>query len=255
MDKKNSFIGGIETFDELDEGGNPVGKDMGNLFFTSDLHFNSRKFLDYRRDVRWNDTRGQSQIGPNKHLSPISLFRDVLSVQEMNQVIMDSWNQVVGDRDTVIVVGDFYHQVDGWGSTTLDMLMYGLNGKKVLVIGNHDRNGVGHHSGWLDRVPDLMLKQKDLVEYGNVQRKVPGPGMNLYVHHYPSMCRGFMTREDERNFYLNVHGHVHGNYGPVWSIHNFLMFDVCFDTHLAPVGIDDIWRMSVEYARRNMAVA
>jgi calcineurin-like phosphoesterase family protein len=53
----------------------------------------------------------------------------------MNEAIIQNWNAVVKPNDTVYVVGDIIMGK----STEIDKLLKVLQGQKVLVIGNHDK--------------------------------------------------------------------------------------------------------------------
>lgn len=57
------------------------------------------------------------------------------SVEEMDELMVDNWNKVVGEKDEVWHLGDvsFKYSLD-----TLTWLNR-LNGRKHLIIGNHDR--------------------------------------------------------------------------------------------------------------------
>jgi calcineurin-like phosphoesterase family protein len=57
------------------------------------------------------------------------------SVDEMNEVMIERWNEVVDPSDRVVVVGDF---ALGKISETLPLAKR-LNGEKFLCPGNHDR--------------------------------------------------------------------------------------------------------------------
>lgn len=54
------------------------------------------------------------------------------SVQEMNRVLTENWNRTVSETDTVYVLGDF--AIPGMEKETVGK----LNGRKLLVKGNHD---------------------------------------------------------------------------------------------------------------------
>lgn len=80
------------------------------IFFTSDLHFNHENIIEYCR-------------------------RPCRDKEEMNQMIIDNWNSVVPDDGITFVLGDVF-----WGRN-IDLLRHyimSLNGKKHLVLGNHD---------------------------------------------------------------------------------------------------------------------
>lgn len=61
--------------------------------------------------------------------------RPFMNVDEMDETIIQRWNDVVSDADTVYVLGDFsWYKED----KTLEILNR-LSGRKVLIKGNHDR--------------------------------------------------------------------------------------------------------------------
>lgn len=78
------------------------------IFFTSDLHFGHANVIKY-------------------------CSRPFASVEEMNEILIKNWNEVVGPEDTVYCLGDYsmsFHYVPE--------VTPRLNGKKYLVPGNHD---------------------------------------------------------------------------------------------------------------------
>lgn len=100
-------------------------------FFTSDLHFNHDGIIP-------------RQPRPFKDLD------------DMNQGMIDRWNDTVTDDDTVYVLGDFAYVRDyGWD---IETIYHSLNGHKHLVVGNHDEHE--QHSKVLDlpweSVSDLL---------------------------------------------------------------------------------------------------
>lgn len=59
-------------------------------------------------------------------------FKDV---NHMNETIINNWNSVVSDGDIVYILGDFSMKFDQEKTKTI---LDRLNGKKVLVMSNHD---------------------------------------------------------------------------------------------------------------------
>ena len=56
------------------------------------------------------------------------------SVEEMDEAIIKNWNETVSNKDTIIHLGDF-----GLGNKEyIRGIIERLNGKKILVLGNHD---------------------------------------------------------------------------------------------------------------------
>lgn len=83
------------------------------VWFTSDLHFWHKNICKY-------------------------CDRPYESVEEMNQGIVDNWNSVVKEDDTVFVLGD----LGFCGIEKLRPLMSQLKGKIFLIQGNHDSDKV-----------------------------------------------------------------------------------------------------------------
>ena len=84
-------------------------------YFTADLHLGHRNIVDYSSRP----------------------FRDA---DQMNDALIERWNSTVAPEDEVIVLGDF---AMGRIDETLPIAGV-LNGRKVLLAGNHDRCWHGH---------------------------------------------------------------------------------------------------------------
>ena len=56
-------------------------------------------------------------------------------MDEMNQQIIQNWNSVVSDKDQVFLLGD----VAFCSKSRAKELVSQLNGTKILIMGNHDR--------------------------------------------------------------------------------------------------------------------
>jgi calcineurin-like phosphoesterase family protein len=80
-------------------------------WFTSDQHFNHANVIEFCK-------------------------RPFDNVDQMNRVMIEKWNSRIRSIDTTFVVGDFKF---GSGATFHD-LNNALNGNKVFVQGNHDKN-------------------------------------------------------------------------------------------------------------------
>jgi calcineurin-like phosphoesterase family protein len=86
---------------------------MANLFLISDTHFGHAQFLKFK------DDQG-------------NLIRRFDSVEQMDQIMIDNWNKTVNKNDQV------YHLGDVVINRKFLQILPQLNGKKVLVKGNHD---------------------------------------------------------------------------------------------------------------------
>ncbi len=82
--------------------------------------------------------------------------RPFKSVEEMNQVMIDKWNARVGKHDTVFHLGDigFFKSPQQMQDT-----MSLLNGRKILIKGNHDRytNSQYRNAGFEEIYNDWMF--------------------------------------------------------------------------------------------------
>src|SRR5437762_1961140 len=82
---------------------------MINTWFISDTHFGHKNILEYEKESR-----------------PFT------SIEEMHEAIIERWNSNIKPSDIVYHLGDFC-----FGKKHLEIAQ-SLNGKKRLVMGNHD---------------------------------------------------------------------------------------------------------------------
>lgn len=154
---------------------------MHNVWFISDTHFGHKNIIHYE-DIR-------------------SHFE---SIEEMNETLIDNWNNTVGNKDTVYHLGDFCF---GRGNVAIADR---LKGYKVLILGNHD---VYKYDGHFDRV------------FGALSYK------NMWLSHIPVHpdCLGHRAK-------INVHGHVHSH-----SLEDGRYFNASVEVNgLKPVHLDDV---------------
>jgi calcineurin-like phosphoesterase family protein len=136
---------------------------MSNYWLISDLHFGQANSLNFMRK-------------DGKPLRPFA------SVEEMDEYIVDSWNKLVKPSDKVCVLGDVV--MNKKNLPILDR----LNGKKSLVMGNHDI------------IPTTMLGQYFYQIYGSKEHDT------CIFTHIP-----VHTNQMER-WSACIHGHQHSNY-------------------------------------------
>lgn len=99
---------------------------MAREFVISDTHFSHRNILTFKK------------MG-----SPI---RDFSNAEDMNMYMVERWNSVVGEGDTVIHLGDVVFAQDGFEYLSM------LNGKKILVMGNHERHRLEQYTEHFDKI-------------------------------------------------------------------------------------------------------
>jgi len=140
---------------------------MTNIFFISDTHFFHKRILTF------TDNLG-NLVRPG-----------FSSVEDMNETIVENWNKKIKPGDHVYHLGDvtFYYGSD------FNNLMSRLNGRKRLVVGNHDE-----------------LKNENLMKHFEKIMVCRLFKDNLY----PFVCTHIPI--DELSFgkaLFNVHGHTH----------------------------------------------
>lgn len=173
---------------------------MSKIYLTSDVHFNHLNILTYEAKTR-----------------PFA------NVDEMNEKIIENWNNTVTAEDTVYVLGDL-------GMGTLDKLpalVKRLNGKIILIRGNHDtpkRIALYQSLG-------IEVKDIDYLAY---------KGRFFIMCHFPNDSEEFIrmiTHDNSEVVWL--YGHVHSN-APK-GYHNGT-YHVGMDTNdLTPISLEQVW--------------
>lgn len=117
--------------------------DPEHTFFTSDTHFGHANIIRFCN-------------------------RPFKNVEEMDEALIENWNQVVSEDDTVFHLGDFAFG----GSSVWKSIIPRLNGHINLIIGNHDRKNLrqGYMSSFDMVVPQLQIEIE---------------GNPIYLNHYP----------------------------------------------------------------------
>lgn len=137
---------------------------MPNTFFISDTHFGHKNIITFK-------------TGDNKPL------RDFASVEEMDECMVTRWNSVVKSQDTIYHLGDVV--INRKALPILDR----LNGRKVLIKGNHD-----------------IFKLKDYVKYfDDIRAYKVMTEDGIICSHIP------IHPESLSRWKLNLHGHLHSN--------------------------------------------
>lgn len=109
-------------------------------------------------------------------------FKDA---EEMDKVIIENWNKYVSPGDTVYHLGDVMLA----RKELLEITIPKLNGNKILIRGNHDRD-----------ISDIRFM---LAGFDKVYRDpLPLPEHGIILSHYPIVS--------ESGFF-NVHGHTHNS--------------------------------------------
>lgn len=131
---------------------------MKDLFVTADLHLG-------HENIRRHTSRP---------------FKDVA---EMDEALIKNWNDIVPRGGTTIIVGDF-----AWKNHT--KYLSRLNGKKILIVGNHDK------------MNQVALKQ--FTEVHQILCRTIGKKYVIFCH-YP-----MLSWPSSNHGSWHIHGHCHG---------------------------------------------
>lgn len=118
------------------------------------------------------------------------LERPFKSVEEMDKTIIDNWNNKITDDDDVYILGDFSYKSE-------DPIQYlkMLNGRKHLIVGNHDNK--------LLKNPTCKKYFVEIVDIKTVNDN----GTQIVLCHYPLVEWSGYYRNA-----LHFFGHVHNTF-------------------------------------------
>lgn len=129
------------------------------VYFTSDLHLGHRGIIEMQN-------------------------RPFEDIQEMNQVLIRNYNSVINKNDTVYILGDISHHLP---VESANGLIKKLNGKKILIKGNHDKE-----YDW------------SLFEEVSEFKTISVNGCYFALMHYP-----MLSWPKKNSGSIQLHGHIH----------------------------------------------
>ena len=139
------------------------------------------------------------------YIADLHFFHDALNTrmdkrgfssgEEMNEYMIEKWNDRVRKRDEVVILGDFSL---GKADETMEILKR-LSGKKMLVEGNHEKY-----------LKDKSF-DKSLFEWVKSYAELHDNNRKIILSHYPIFCYNGQYRKsasgNPRTYML--YGHVH----------------------------------------------
>lgn len=129
------------------------------IYFTSDLHLGHRGIIEMQN-------------------------RPFENVEEMNRVLICNYNAVIHKNDTVYILGDISHHLH---VEQANELIRKMNGKKVLIKGNHDKK---YDSELFEDISDF--------------KTVSLNGIYFALMHYP-----MLSWPKKNSGSIQLHGHIH----------------------------------------------
>lgn len=134
------------------------------IYFVSDLHFGHDNIREFEAPTRshWD------------------------SVEEMNEGLIELWNNTITNNDIVYNIGDFFFNMK---PTKVEEILSKLNYKEmILIAGNHDHK----------KLIKIYERNGITVKYADMVKK---DGKRFYLSHYPTLIG--------RKNMFNIHGHIH----------------------------------------------
>lgn len=163
------------------------------IFFTSDLHFGHQNAIKFTE-------------------------RPFEDVDDMNNKLIENWNNKVGKDDTVYVLGDFAYRTR---EEQVRVFYKQLNGKKILIRGNHDKK-------WMDDIFEEVYDFKEIFFNGYC----------FSLMHYP-----MVEWPKSRYGSIHCHGHQHNHmpYNEHMKRTKMFRYDVGVDANnFVPISILDV---------------
>jgi calcineurin-like phosphoesterase family protein len=151
---------------------------MKNIWVISDTHFNHANILNFK------------DFSGNK-------VRPFESVEEMNETMIERWNEVVKPGDKIYHLGDVFFGPKDW----IENNWHRLNGKKRLIVGNHD--DISYIVG--QRMFEKIDMWRMFSEFNLLLTHVPVHNSTLYERRF---------KNEPIMPIKNVHGHIHSNPSP-----------------------------------------
>ena len=173
------------------------------IWFTSDLHFCHDKDFIYKP-------------------------RGFNSISEMNNAIINNFNEVVNEDDKLYILGDMFLNNDYEGLRLLDR----LPGHKYVIWGNHDTN---HRKELIESHFPISITTLGFAHMEKIC------GQSFYMSHYPTIVSNYEDSSKPLNRrVINLFGHTHSTE----KFYNRLdpcMYNVALDAHNCyPVEITTI---------------
>jgi hypothetical protein len=151
----------------------------GKVWVTSDTHFGHKNIV--RGVTNWRTQDGEVPVGST---------RDFQTIEQMNERLVDGINNVVGQDDTLIMLGD----VSFGGFENIGLFIDRIICKNIhLILGNHDHH-IENNRG---DIQDKFLSVNYYLET-NIN------GVDFVLCHYPLQSWHGLNKG-----VIHLHGHVH----------------------------------------------
>lgn len=118
---------------------------------------------------------------------------------EHDEILVNNWNSVVKNNDITFILGDIGRCGNNKDNEYLCSIISRLKGRRVLVIGNHDKMGLKDY-----RVKQLF---ETVVDYFELTDNYNGINQKLVLSHYPIFSWNGCYKDT-----VLLYGHTHSNF-------------------------------------------
>lgn len=187
------------------------------VWFTADTHFRHKNVLKY--------CSGRAEAG--------GYAADDIGAHD--NWLIDKWNSTIGKQDTVYIIGDvsFANQEDS------RKIIERLNGRKHLIVGNHDASAQKLNN-YFKLITQMEMKVFKASTYNFLEED-----FNVFMCHYP-----MVTWPSKHYGCVDVHGHCHGNLDDYNDTSTDLRVDVGLDGRLAEYGFVSLEKLYAFFKKK-----
>lgn len=172
------------------------------IYITSDLHFYHKNIIKFQ---------------PNRRCS---------TIEEMNEKLIEEWNSLVKNEDTIYHLGDFSFKKP-------KEILNRLNGKKIFIMGNHDKKEWFLKSGKFNECVNIEARMvwDEEIPFGEVHSylEIKHNEFDICLFHFP-----ITHWHKQEHGSLHFHGHTHGSFD-----NHGRSIDVGYDKHNRILLLDE----------------
>lgn len=183
---------------------------QSRAWFISDTHFGHPSILYFHPERREACDVTLEELSEDKWAA----------VAKHDEWLIKKWNETIGKRDFVYILGDICLS----NREYTEKILRQLHGRKFLIRGNHDKscNGLENYFEWVGDIKEVKFNHD---QYPFIQE---GETFACELCHFPMFS---WNRRPHGS--CHVHGHCHGGIDGINSDSQELRVDVGFDGELA----------------------
>ena len=154
------------------------------------------------------------------------------NIEQMNDTLTEKWNSKVKNNDHIYILGDMFFK-----SKNTEEVLKILNGKKHLLLGDHD--------GWVGEI-----ETNKYFESVDLMLEISDKNYNLILCHYPIIS---FKHQSRKNSFM-VHGHIHNrknlDFLPLLKVRDNIL-NACVEINeFIPVTLEELIYNNKQYKEK-----